>query len=86
METIWMLAAMYTGKPVVPLEQIRSDFFSNMSLPALIRKTESGELNLPVARMGRSQKSARVVHLVDLAEFLDKRIQLARNEVKQKNS
>lgn len=37
----------------------------------ICRKAEAGEIRIPIVRMEDSQKSAKGVHLSDLAAYLD---------------
>lgn len=43
-------------------------------------KVAAGEIDLPLVRMENSQKSARGVHLTDLANYLDERHRTAKEE------
>jgi Pyocin activator protein PrtN len=43
----------------------------------------AGEINIPIVRMESSQKSARGIHLADLAEYLDRQTEAARKECRQ---
>lgn len=82
MKTAFLLAAQYDGLPVIPLERVCADFFAPLSLPKFMLKLSSGEIGLPVIRMEKSQKGARGVHLNDLAAYIDKAAESARQEVK----
>ena len=46
----------------------------------MIRKVSSGEIALAVVRTEHSQKSAKGVHLQDLADYLDERRAIALKE------
>lgn len=84
MQTIFMLMSRYDTRVMVPLEVVRKDFFPELSLNLLKNKTDSGEIPLVVTRLGQSQKSSRMVHLHDLADFLDKQADKARAEGRRK--
>ncbi|WP_260524888.1 pyocin activator PrtN family protein [Pseudomonas sp. MWU16-30317] len=43
-------------------------------------KVASGEIDFPLVRIEGSQKSARGVHLADLAQYIDMRAEEARAE------
>ncbi|SEQ52729.1 Pyocin activator protein PrtN [Loktanella sp. DSM 29012] len=73
MNTLFLLMAQYDGRAVVPVDTVCKDYFSHLTLPKFLRKVSSGEINLPLVRSERSQKSAKGVHLSDLATYLDKR-------------
>ncbi|MBS0535246.1 MAG: pyocin activator PrtN family protein [Proteobacteria bacterium] len=65
--------AQYGGRTVVPLALVCRDFFPHLTEEKLLRKCLRGDLALPVVRIERSQKSARGVHLIDLANYIDAR-------------
>ncbi len=80
MNTLFLLMAQYDGRAVVPIDVVCKDYFSHLTLPKLLRKVSAGEIDLPLVRSERSQKSAKGVHLSDLAEYLDKRREVALHE------
>ena len=71
--TTFLLLPQYGDKVVIPLEDVRRNFFSHLTLQKLLRKLSSGDIALPVMRMEHSQKCVKGVHLQDLADYLDKR-------------
>ena len=73
MNTAFLLMAQYNGQAVIPLEMVRRDYFSHLTLAKFLRKVGAGEIDLPILRIEASQKSAKGVHLADLAAYLDKR-------------
>lgn len=73
MNTAFLLMAQYNGQAVIPLETVRRDYFSHLTLAKFLRKVGAGEIDLPILRIEASQKSAKGVHLADLAAYLDKR-------------
>ena len=79
--TIFLLMAQYDGRVVVPLDLVCRDFFSHLTLDKFLRKLSAGEIELPVTRIETSQKSARGVHLQDLAAYIDKRREAAIREM-----
>ena len=81
LNTTFLLLAQYNGKAIIPLEEVRRDFFSH--LQKLLRKLSLGDIALPVMRMEHSQKCAKGVHLQDLADYLDTRRQAAKEELSQ---
>jgi hypothetical protein len=82
LNTAFLLMAQYHGKAIIPLEDVRRDFFSHLTLPKMLRKLGAGGIALPVLRIENSQKSAKGVHLQDLADYLDKRRAEAIKETK----
>lgn len=85
MKTLFLLMAQYDGRPVIPLETVRADYFAHLSMDKFLRKTASGEIKLPIVRMELSQKSGRGVHINDLAEYIDTRRAAAVKELEQLN-
>ncbi|WP_116132170.1 pyocin activator PrtN family protein [Tropicimonas sp. IMCC34043] len=77
MTTLFLLMAQNDGRAVVPVDTVCKDYFSHLTLPKFLRKVSSGEIDLPLVRSERSQKSAKGVHLSDLATYLDKRREVA---------
>ena len=71
MNTLFLLMAQYDGQPIIPLARVCEDYFSHLTPEKLQRKAMAGEVDLPITRMEGSQKSARGVHLQDLAKYLD---------------
>lgn len=80
--TMWLLMAQYEGRAMIGADQVCRDFFSPLTLPVFLRKVASGEIPLPLVRMESSQKGAKMVHLTDLAAFIDARAEAARNEAR----
>lgn len=72
--------AQYDGKAVVPVDIVCRDYFSHLTIQKFLRKVSAGEIDLPLVRAERSQKSAKGVHLQDLALYIDKRREIARYE------
>lgn len=71
MKTLFLLMAQFDGRVLIPMEEVRSAFFSHIDLRNLTRKLDSGEIPLPVVRADRSRATARSVHLQDLADWID---------------
>ncbi|MDE1715793.1 pyocin activator PrtN family protein [Chromobacterium amazonense] len=77
MNTSFLLLARYES-PVVPLEQICADYL-NLSAKKAQEMASLNKLPFPTFRMNDSQKAPRLVHLSDLAEFIDKQRVDAKN-------
>ncbi|CRL97530.1 MULTISPECIES: pyocin activator PrtN family protein [unclassified Pseudomonas] len=71
MNTAFILMAQYDGQAIIPLELICRDYFTHLTPEMLQRKVMSGHIKLPITRIEPSQKSAKGVHLNDLATYLD---------------
>ncbi len=80
MDTRFLLMARYDALPIIPVEQVRSDFFNHLSLSKFLRKLNERVIALPVVSIEASQKSQKGVHIEDLADFLDKRREKALKE------
>ncbi len=83
MKTAFLLMAQYDGLAIIPLDVVCRDYFRHLTTETLLKKVLSGEIALPVTRMESSQKSAKGVHINDLAEYLDKQAAAARKECDQ---
>jgi len=81
--TAFLLMARYDGLPVIPVESVRADFFPHLTLDEFLRQIGNGGIKLPLVRSTTSQKSAKGVHLQDLADYLDGRRAVAHKELEQ---
>jgi Pyocin activator protein PrtN len=81
MKTILMLLAKHEDA-VISAETCCREYFAPLTLPVFMRKVSAGEIDLPVVKMEASQKGARVVHLEDLAAYIDRRRDAAAKEMK----
>ncbi|WP_414867315.1 pyocin activator PrtN family protein [Pseudomonas donghuensis] len=85
MNTAFVLMAQYNGLAIIPLDQLCKDYFTHLSVDMLQRKVLSGKIKLPITRLENSQKSAKGVHLADLAVYLDNQRNIAIKESLQLN-
>jgi hypothetical protein len=83
MKTSFLLLAQYDGMAVIPVEWVVRDYFRHLSVEKFLRKVLALEIDLPVVRMEPSQKSAKGIHVNDLAAYLDKQTAAARKEAEQ---
>ncbi len=81
--TLYLLMVQYSGRTVVPIDQVCRDFFGHLTVEKLLRKALRGDIALPIVRIETSQKAQRGVHLVDLANYIDKRRGAAVKECRQ---
>jgi hypothetical protein len=79
MNTAFLLMAQYGGKAIVPIEDVCRDYFSHLNPTKFIQKISAGDIAIPLVRMENSQKCAKGVHLLDLAKYLDARVDAARS-------
>jgi hypothetical protein len=71
MNTAFILMAQYEGQAIISLELVCRDYFTHLTPEMFQRKVMSGQIKLSITRMETSQKSARGIHLNDLASYLD---------------
>lgn len=85
MNTAFILMAQYDGKVIISLELVCRDYFTHLTPDAFQRKVMSGQIKLPITRLEPSQKSARGIHITDLAAYLDRQRAAAVKECNQLN-
>jgi hypothetical protein len=83
MNTTFLLMAQYDGAAVIPVESACRDYFPHLTPEKFIRKVSAGEIAIPLIRIESSQKSAKGVHLSDLAAWIDQRREAAIKECRQ---
>lgn len=84
MNTAFLLMAQYDGRAVIPVDVVARDYFPHLSTDKFLRKTAIGEIRLPVVRIDPgTQKSAKGIHLADLAKYIDDRRAAAIKEAEQ---
>lgn len=83
MQTAFLLMAQYSGKAVIPLDDVCRDFFAHLTPDKFHRKVMTGDIQIPVIRIEASQKAARGVHVQDLADYIDRRRAAAVKEYEQ---
>ncbi|WP_299894338.1 pyocin activator PrtN family protein [uncultured Ruegeria sp.] len=82
MKTAIMMMAMYDAKAIIDTETVARDWFK-LSVGKFHQKIRTGEIRLPLVLMEEeSQKCAKGVHLVDLADYVDARRAAAEEEMK----
>ncbi|CUI01133.1 MULTISPECIES: pyocin activator PrtN family protein [Leisingera] len=86
MNTAFLLMAQYNGRAVIPADVVVQDYFQHLTLPKFLRKVNEGQIALPLVSIEASQKSAKGVHLQDLAEYLDRRREEAQRAFRQMHS
>lgn len=86
MNTAFILMAQYNGRAIIPLNQICKDYFTHLTPEMFQRKVLAGQIKLPITRMEPSQKSAKGIHITDLAAYLDLQRDAAVKELNQLNS
>jgi len=83
MNTVFLLMAQFGARAVIPIDEVRREYFSHLELDKLLRKITYGEIVLPLVRIEVSQKSAKGVYVQDLANYIDARRAAAQKECDQ---
>lgn len=81
--TVFLLMAQYHGKAVISVGEVCRDYFPHLDSAKFIRKVGAGDIVIPMIRMESSQKTAKGVHINDLADYIDRQATAARKECRQ---
>lgn len=81
MNTIFLLMAEFETS-TIPLAVV-AERYLGMKPATADKKAGCGDLPLPTFRIGDSQKSPRMVHVSDLADFIDIKRKEAKQELKR---
>lgn len=80
MNTMFLLLAEFET-PTIPLSDI-AERYLGMKPSTADKKAGCGDLPIPTFRIGDTQKAPRMVHISDLAEYIDNRRKEAKKELK----
>ena len=80
MKTLFLLMAQYDGQVIIPVDTVCADYFSHLSPKNLRQNIAHGKIDIPLVQMDSSRQSARGVHVRDLAAYLDKQHQAAKDD------
>ncbi|MDM7942567.1 MAG: pyocin activator PrtN family protein [Hydrogenophaga sp.] len=84
MNTVFLLMAQYNAQAIIPVATVVKDYFPHLTTENFVRKVSMGDINIPMVRIEpKSQKSAKGVHVNDLAQYLDARRAAAVKEALQ---
>lgn len=83
MRTEFLLLAQYDGQAALPLDVVCRDWFAHLTLDKFVRHLNAGSINLPIMRMGGGAKAHRMVHVNDLAVYLDAMREIGLKEARQ---
>lgn len=84
MNTAFLLMAQYNAQAVIPIDLVVKDYFPHLAVDKFVRKVSLGEIKIPLIRIeAGTQKSAKGIHINDLAHYLDSRREAAVKEAKQ---
>ncbi|KLU14098.1 MULTISPECIES: pyocin activator PrtN family protein [Xenorhabdus] len=81
MNTTFLLMAEFETSQI-PLSAI-AERYLKMSPGTAERKANEGKLNIPTYKLTDSQKSPRIVHVNDLAAYIDEQRELAAKEIER---
>ncbi|ANI83329.1 MULTISPECIES: pyocin activator PrtN family protein [Kosakonia] len=84
MNTIFLLLAEFETASI-PLADVCEKYFGMKSATA-DKKAALGQLPIPTFRAGESQKAPRMIHIQDLADYIEKQRAAGRELFKQMNS
>lgn len=83
MHTIFFLMARHDARVVIPAADVAKDYFPHLGTEKFIRKVAVGDINIPLLRIEPgNQKSAKGVHIIDLAQYIDTRREAAITEAR----
>jgi hypothetical protein len=85
MNTAFILMAQYNGRAIIPIEQVCKDYFTHLTPEMFQRKVMAGQIKIPITRLEPSQKSAKGIHIKDLADYLETQRAAALKECAQLN-
>ena len=83
MNTHFLLMAQYNEAAVIPVDRVAADYFSPLTTRKFLVYIARGKIKLPLVRLYPDTKSAKGVHLADLATYIDERRQAALKECRQ---
>lgn len=84
MNTVFLLMAEF-NTPTIPLSQIAEKYLG-MTIATANKKANCGELALPSFRLDQGQKAPRIVHIQDLADYIDEKRLEAKKELDMVNN
>lgn len=79
MNTVFLLMAEFNTS-TIPLAQI-AERYLGMKPETANKKANAGDLPIPSFRLDPGQKAPRIVHIQDLADFIDKKREEAKQEL-----
>lgn len=83
MKTALILMAQFGPRVAIPVEDVRREYFYHIDIGKFLRKISSGDIPLPIMRSEKSQKAAKFFSMMDLAIYLDTRMEVGRKEYEQ---
>lgn len=84
MNTVFLLMAEFNS-PTIPLSQI-AERYLGMKPETANKKANAGDLPIPSFRLDDGQKAPRIVHVKDLADYIDQKREEAKKELELMHS
>ena len=85
MHTAFFLMARH-NVAVIPVDVVVRDYFPHLTVPVFVRRVSVGEIDLPMVRIEpNSRKSAKGVHIIDLATYIEARRDAASAEATERS-
>ncbi|OIN10166.1 hypothetical protein BFS86_15460 [Shewanella algae] len=78
-KTHQLLLAQFSNRAVIPLDEIAGPFLG-LSVRTAKNRAKAGQLALPVFKMSESAKCPYLVHLDELARYIDMRNEEAKKD------
>lgn len=83
MNTVFLLMAEFETS-TIPLSLI-AERYLGMKPETANKKANAGDLSIPTFRLDDGQKAPRIVHITDLADYIDKKRDEANKEFQKMN-
>lgn len=80
MNTLLLLMAQFGPRAAIPVEYVRQEYFAHLDSSLFLNKIARGSIRLPIVRADKNRKTARFISMVDLALYLDTRMEAGRND------
>ena len=58
---------------LIPLEQVREQYFRNLNAESFVKEIDSGRIQLPITTLDPSRKAPKYTHIRHLASLIDVR-------------
>ncbi len=81
MNTVFLLLAEY-GTPTIPLADVTEKYFG-MKLSTAEKKAALGDLPIATFRASESQKAPRMIHVQDLADYIDQQRKIGKEHLEK---
>ena len=83
MNTLFLLMAAHNGQTLIPLEEVGEKYLGIKEKSKLSQKARAGQLPMPTFRLEKSQKAPWLVHINELAKYIDEQNTKAKQDWQQ---